>query len=82
MKVFISSIYIDLIDYRVAAIRVVEGTNYQASKMEFFGVVSDEPIDACLKEVEQGELFIGIYTLPYGFIPDGAKIYITEMEYV
>lgn len=81
MKVFISSTYKDLIDYRVAAIRAVEGTNYQASKMEVFGARPDEPLDACLKEVEQSDLFIGIYALRYGFIPEGADISITEMEY-
>lgn len=82
MKVFISSTYKDLIDYRAAAIRAVEGTNYQASKMEVFGARPDEPLDACLKEVEESDLFIGIYALRYGFIPEGADISITEMEYV
>jgi tetratricopeptide (TPR) repeat protein len=81
MKVFISSTYKDLIDYRAAAIRAVEGTNYQASKMEVFGARPDEPLHACLKEVEESDLFIGIYALRYGFIPDGADISITEMEY-
>ncbi|KAF0106287.1 MAG: hypothetical protein FD146_2714 [Anaerolineaceae bacterium] len=82
MKVFISSTYKDLIEYRAAAIRAVEGTNYQASKMEVFGARPDEPVDACLKEVEESELFIGIYALRYGFIPEGADISITEMEYL
>ncbi|HKU73010.1 MAG TPA: DUF4062 domain-containing protein [Pyrinomonadaceae bacterium] len=81
MKVFISSTYKDLIDYRSAAIRAVEGTNYQASKMEVFGARPDEPLDACLKEVEESDLFIGIYALRYGFIPEGADISITEREY-
>ncbi|HRQ23930.1 MAG TPA: DUF4062 domain-containing protein [Anaerolineales bacterium] len=81
MKVFISSTYKDLIEHRAAAIRAVEGTNYQASKMEVFGARPDEPLDACLKEVEQSDLFIGIYALRYGFIPEGADISITEMEY-
>src|SRR4029079_11718535 len=82
MKVFISSTYKDLIDYRTAAIRAVEGTNYQASKMEVFGARSDEPLDACLKEVEESDLFIGIYALRYGFVPEGEDISITEREYL
>ncbi|MCK7480695.1 MAG: DUF4062 domain-containing protein [Candidatus Moduliflexus flocculans] len=40
------------------------------------------PLDACLKEVEESDLFIGIYALRYGFIPEGADISITEMEYL
>jgi tetratricopeptide (TPR) repeat protein len=82
MKVFISSTYKDLIDYRSAAIRAVEGTNYQASKMEVFGARPDEPLHASLKEVEESDLFIGIYALRYGFIPEGEDISITESEYV
>ena len=82
MKVFISSTYKDLIDYRIAAIRAVEGTNYQASKMEVFGARPDEPSNGCLKEVEKSDLFIGIYALRYGFVAEGADISITEMEYV
>ncbi len=49
MKVFISSTYKDLIDYRAAAIRAVEGTNYQASKMEVFGARPDEPLGRLLE---------------------------------
>src|SRR6185503_19897171 len=82
MKVFISSTYKDLIDYRAAAIRAVEGTNYQASKMEVFGARPDEPLDACLKEVEKSDLFIGIYALRYGFVIEGADVSITEREYI
>lgn len=82
MKVFISSTYKDLIDYRAAAIRAVEGTNYQASKMEVFGARPDEPLDACLKEVEESDFFLGIYAHRYGYIPAGSEISITEMEYV
>jgi tetratricopeptide (TPR) repeat protein len=82
MKVFISSTYKDLIDYRAAAIRAVEGTNFQASKMEVFGARPNEPLDACLKEVEESDLFIGIYALRYGFIPENSDISITEMEYL
>jgi tetratricopeptide (TPR) repeat protein len=82
MKVFISSTYKDLIEYRAAAIRAIEGTSYQAVKMEVFGARPDEPLHACLKEVEESDLFIGIYALRYGFIPDRADISITEMEYI
>ena len=82
MKVFISSTYKDLIDYRAAAIRAVEGTNYQAGKMEVFGARSEEPVKACLQEVEECQIFIGIYALRYGFVPDGSSISITEMEYL
>ena len=62
MKVFISSTYKDLIEYRAAAIRAVEGTNYQASKMEVFGARPEEPLDACLKEVDLSLDRLGLFT--------------------
>ena len=65
MKVFISSTYKDLIDYRVAAIRAVEGTNYQASKRKSLACDPDEPSwNARLKEVEESDFFLGIYAHP------------------
>jgi len=82
MKVFISSTYEDLINYRAAAIEAVEGTSYQALKMEVFGARPDGPKEACLKEIEQSNLFIGIYAHRYGYVPDGGEISITEMEYL
>lgn len=81
MKVFISSTYKDLIEYRDAAIRAVEGTSYHATKMEVFGARTEEPVTACLNEVESSDLFVGIYAHRYGFVPDGSEISITEMEY-
>ena len=51
MKVFTSSTYKDLIEYRAAAIEAVEGTSYQAVKMEVFGARSEEPLKACLEEI-------------------------------
>jgi hypothetical protein len=81
MKVFISSTYKDLKEYRSSAIHAVEGTNYQAGKMEVFGARSNEPTKACLKEVEESGIFIGLYALRYGFVPDDSDISITEMEY-
>lgn len=82
MKVFISSTYKDLVDYRAAAIRAVEGISYQAVKMEVFGAHPDEPLEACLREVEQCDLFVGIYAYRYGYVPAGSEDSITEMEYV
>lgn len=81
MKVFISSTYEDLKDYRKAAIRAVEGKSYQVFKIEVFGERSNAPQTTCLEEVEQCDLFIGIYALRYGSIPKGENISINEMEY-
>ena len=36
---------------------------------------------ACLDEVEESDLFVGIYAHRYGYIPDGKDVSITEQEF-
>ena len=81
MKVFISSTYKDLVEYRAEPSALWKGQMTRLPKWKSLGR-PDEPLAACLKEVEESHLFIGIYALRYGFIPEGADISITEMEYV
>ncbi len=80
-KVFVSSTYNDLIDYRTAARDVILQLKQTYQGMEFFGARSEEPVEACLKEVEQCDLFIGIDAWRYGFVPEKSDISITEMEF-
>lgn len=39
------------------------------------------PENACLREVEICDIFIGIYAHRYGYVPPGSNISITEMEF-
>ncbi len=81
MKIFISSTYRDLKDYRKAAIDAIERLGQHAERMEIFGAKPIEPLEACLNEVDSCDLFIGIYAYRYGFIPQGARFSITQLEY-
>src|SRR5262245_36644730 len=49
--------------------------------MEVFGARPGAPTLACLQEVQECDLFVGIYAHRYGYIPEGSDISITEMEY-
>lgn len=80
MKVFLSSTYKDLKEYRRAAMDGLRRLNTGVRGMEFFGARPEEPVEACLSEVEACELFVGIYAHRYGYIPDGSQISITEQE--
>ncbi len=81
MKVFISSTYNDLIDYRRAAHDALEQLGLHVIWMEAFGARPEESTRACLKEIEECDLFVGIYAHRYGYIPAGADVSITEQEY-
>ncbi len=81
MKIFVSSTYVDLIEYRRAAERAINLLDQQFKGMEYFGARPEEPKAACLKEVEQADVFVGIYAHRYGFVPDGDTASITEQEF-
>jgi hypothetical protein len=81
-RVFLSSTFRDLADYR----RTVQGAIRQLGavdvSMEQFGARDERPSDECVRLVRQeSDLFVGIYAHRYGYVPDGADISISEIEY-
>ena len=77
MKVFISSTYEDLKEYRQAAIEVMNRHEGTPLAMEFFMARTGEPKQVCKKEIKKCDIFVGIYAYRYGFIPKGEKKSIT-----
>ncbi|MCP5102138.1 MAG: DUF4062 domain-containing protein, partial [bacterium] len=80
-KVFISSTYVDLIEYRETAIKVVNHYKCTPLAMEFFDSLPQDPTTVCQKEIRECDIFIGIYAHRYGFVPKGQEKSITRMEY-
>ncbi len=81
MKVFISSTYEDLKEYRERAIEVVNRYDCQPVAMEFFMSQPQDAETVCDKEVQECDIFIGIYAHRYGFMPKGQTKSITQQEY-
>ncbi len=81
MKLFISSTFIDLKDYRQVAIEVANRYECTSLAMEFFMAQPEEPTKVCDKEIRKCDIFVGIYAHRYGFIPDGQQKSITQQEY-
>lgn len=80
-SVFISSTSSDLVEHRAAVNEALRRGGYHAVDMEYFGARSGDPTTACLDEVEEADIFVGIYARRYGFVPDGSDVSITEMEF-
>ncbi len=59
----------------------LERLDQQVGRMEAFGAQPMEPFVACLSEIENGDLFVGIYAHRYGYIPTGSTTSITEAEF-
>jgi hypothetical protein len=81
MKVFLSSTYQDLVEYRMQAKNALERLGQQVERMEVFGARPEEPQQSCLEEIERCDVFIGIYAHRYGYIPLSSTISITESEF-
>jgi eukaryotic-like serine/threonine-protein kinase len=81
-SIFISSTRQDLIPYRDAVSLHLRKAGYEIREMEIMGARDQEPLEACLQEVVDAELFVGIYAYRYGFIPRDSAVSITEQELI
>jgi hypothetical protein len=80
-SVFISSTSADLREHRAAVRESLLNAGYHPIDMADFMARAEGATSACLREVAEGDLFVGIYAWRYGFIPKGDKISITEQEF-
>ena len=81
-RVFLSSTFTDLVDYRQTVQRALRQLGAIDVSMEHFGARDERPADECVRLVRQeSDLFVGIYAHRYGYVPDGADISVSEMEY-
>jgi HEAT repeat protein len=81
MKVFLSSTYTDLIPYRKSATEALERVEGQVDRMEIFGARPEDAKQASLRDLEESDLFVGIYAYRYGYVPAGSTDSITEQEF-
>ena len=81
-RIFISSTYVDLVDYRKAVQRAIRQLGAVDVSMEYFGSRDERPKDECIRLIEnESDIFVGIYAHRYGYIPKGDRISITQTEY-
>ena len=80
-SVFISSTSSDLKEHRAVVRESLLHAGYHPIDMADFMARAEGATAACLKEVAESDLFVGIYAWRYGFIPSGAEISITEQEF-
>lgn len=82
MCVFISSTYYDLVNHRRAVWeRINETLPVEIRGMEFFGARSEKPIDVCLEEVTQSDIYVGIVGMRYGSMDKSKGRSFVELEY-
>ncbi len=80
-KVFISSTYIDLIPHRRLVFKLLENFKTEIRGMEAFGARSSAPLDICIEQVCESDIYIGIIGMRYGSIDAESSKSFTEVEY-
>ena len=80
--VFISSTSRDLLDHRAAVARALLDAGFHPVDMANFMARPEGAATACLNEVAESDLFLGIYAWRYGYVPEGAEVSITEQEFI
>src|SRR4051794_13189000 len=80
-NVYVSSTFSDLETCRARVRETLQRRGHKDIAMELYGAQDKRPLDKCLEDVENCDLYIGIFTWRYGFIPDGQTKSITDLEY-
>jgi hypothetical protein len=79
--VFISSTYEDLAEHRRAVWQVLEGFEVAVRGMEQFGARTEAPLQTCLAEVEQSDVYVGIIAFRFGSMERRSGKSFTQIEY-
>ena len=86
LRVYLSSTFEDLKDCRAAVFAALEKAGLDVARMEAYTAADERPLDLCLRDVAQSEIYVGLYAWRYGYEPpaehgnpQGRSI--TELEY-
>src|SRR6266700_4786053 len=81
LPVFVGSTFADLQLYRRAVRDALAQLEAIVRGMEHFGSKPGRPVDECLRVVGSCKVYIGIFAMRYGSIPDGYDRSMTHLEY-
>ena len=81
MKIFVSSTYLDLKEYRDKARKAIEESENEFVGMETFQSHTHEPSEFCPERVEECNVLVLLVAYRYGTTPEGEKNSITHLEY-
>jgi hypothetical protein len=83
-RIYVSSIFLDLKEHREQVSRVLRRMGHEDVAMEYYVAEDKRPVDKCLEDVADCDVYVGIFAWRYGWIPtknNRKKLSITEMEY-
>lgn len=81
LRVFLCGTYSDIRAERDAVLDAIERLGLQRDAMELFGARSEQPLEACLKQVRQSDVLVVVVAHRYGSLVPGSDISFSEAEY-
>jgi hypothetical protein len=80
-KVYVSATFRDLQECRAAVQLALRRLRVEDMAMESYVAEDRRPLERCLADVAECDVYIGIFAWRYGFVPPGFDRSITELEY-
>lgn len=84
LRIYLSSTYEDLKDFRREVADGLRKLGHQVVGMEDYVAEGSRPLDKCVKDVTESDVYVGVFAWRYGYVPDEAtnpnKLSITELE--
>jgi hypothetical protein len=81
VPIFVGSTFEDLKDYRRAVRDALAQLETIVRGMEYFGSKPGSPVEECLAAVRSCKVYIGVFGMRYGTIPEGHERSMTHLEY-
>lgn len=84
MRIYLSSTYTDLVTHRAAVARLLRQMGHEVIGMEEYVAEGARPLERCLKDVDDADLYVGVFAWRYGFVPPAPPTLrqsITESEF-
>ena len=67
--IYLSSTYEDLKEYRKVVFDSLRKSGYQVTAMEDYVATDQRPVEKCLKDVAEADIYVGLFAFRYGYIP-------------
>lgn len=80
-KVYVSATFRDLQECRAAVQLALRRLRVEDMAMESYVAEDRRPLERCLADVRECDVYVGIFAWRYGFVPPGYGRSITELEY-
>jgi len=79
--VFVSSTFVDLKNHRKAVWDLLAKFDVTVRGMEAFGARSETPLETCIAELEQSDIYLGIIAFRHGSLDQTSGKSFTQLEY-